>query len=121
MKKIVFCLMIASLPGNGGAAVTLVEIEVAEPLMGQNGQSAQKQRPQEIKSAPKQIEQLHIEGYIDKQYVRLVVDIVKDKLVNGYLFENKGVKRYVYGEKINGVLHIYDSEGRHLTVVLDNK
>lgn len=67
------------------------------------------------------INQLHIDGYIDRNYVRLVVDVESNNNLTGYIFEGRGnqAKTYVYGQKVNGALHMYDKNGRHLTVVLN--
>lgn len=64
---------------------------------------------------------LHIDGYIDKEYVRLEVEIGRDQKLTGYLFDQSGLGRYVYGEKKEGVVHVYDTNGQHLTVIIDKK
>ena len=66
----------------------------------------------------KRIEQYQIEGYADSKYVRFVVDIANKKFINGYQIEKDGAETYVNGELVDGVLHIYDSNSNHLTVIL---
>jgi len=70
-----------------------------------------------VKSTTQQFE---IEGYANSVYVRFVVDVVNNKRVSGLMFHENGVSSYVYGDIVNGVLHIYDSKGLHFTVIVAN-
>ncbi len=63
-------------------------------------------------------QQLQIEGYVDSSYVRVIVDISKDKLITGQMFLENGEATYVYGEFVKDVLHLYQPEGRHFTVII---
>lgn len=112
------------------AAVTVVSNEnnvekAAEPVQQPVSDETRKPgsgsrvRAIEVQSPAKK--KLHIDGYIDKQYVRLEVEISNDKKLTGYLFDQSGVGRYVYGEKMDGVVHIYDTNGQHLTVIIDKQ
>lgn len=77
--------------------------------------------PNKIARPKNQTTQLHLDGYIDKNYVRLVVDIEKNNMLSGYMFGKDDARTYVYGQKVNGALHMYDQNGRHFTIILDNK
>ncbi len=62
---------------------------------------------------------LQIEGYVDSNYVRVIVDNVSnDKLITGQMFQENEEAIYVYGEFINDELHLYGPKGRHFTVII---
>jgi len=63
------------------------------------------------------IHQLEIEGYANSVYVRFVVEITNNKLIVGQMFRGKGEARYVYGESLDGILHLYGPKGEHYTVI----
>lgn len=69
-----------------------------------------------IKTKSKQIE---ITGYVNSNYVYLIIDIEKGRYVSGNIFQN-GKPTYIYGEYVNGVLYIYDNKGKQYTVISDN-
>lgn len=122
MKKLLLiCLITFCFHSYSYAVVTIVDSESTnsdskKPVVKPVKKS--KKAGYKVKAKPRKIEQLHIDGYIGRQYVRLVVDIVDDKELTGYLFEHNGSKIYIYGEKIHGDLHLYDESGRYLNVVL---
>lgn len=70
-----------------------------------------------INITPKKIEQYQIEGYADSRYVRFVVDVANQKIVNGQMLKN-GTTEYVYGEFVDDVLHLYGQTGEHFTVII---
>lgn len=60
-----------------------------------------------------------IEGYVDSNYVRVIVDsISNDTLITGQMFQGDKQAIYVYGELINDELHLYGPKGRHFTVII---
>ena len=119
MKKLILFYLIAySFSSYSNADVSLISNKDVHTESTSSKETRHKKLPMKV-IKPQIIKQLHIDGYIDSNYVRLIVDIVNGKKLTGYLFEQTDSKKYVYGEKINGVLHLYDPNGRHLTVVLD--
>jgi len=73
------------------------------------------------KKAPRvknKIHQLEIEGYADSVYVRFVVEISNKKVIAGQMFQDTGGPTYVYGENLDGVLHLYGEKGEHFTVIV---
>ena len=108
MKKLMLFYLIAySFSGYSYADVSLSSNKDVHAESTSSKETGQKKLPMKV-TKPEIIKQLHIDGYIDTKYARLVVDIVNGKKLTGYLFEQTGSKKYVYGEKINGVLHICD-------------
>lgn len=100
----------------------LAEVEKpAKPTEPEKSRSLPTRPKKKISRPNSPITQLHIDGYINKNYVRLVVDIEKNNMLTGYIFEKSNVKTYVYGQKVNGALHMYDENGRHFTVIIDTK
>lgn len=65
-------------------------------------------------------ERMELHGFVNKDYVRFIVDVTKDNAVSGQMFSAKGTNQYVYGELLDGVLYLYDRNGRFFTVVLSN-
>ena len=64
-------------------------------------------------------QQFQIEGYVDSDYVRVVVDNVsKDKLITGQMFLENREAIYVHGEFVDDILHLYGPEGTHFTVIV---
>lgn len=61
--------------------------------------------------------QYNVEGYVDSSYVRFVVELTANNLITGQIIQPNGINRAVSGELINGVFHLYDSEGEHFTVI----
>lgn len=70
-----------------------------------------------VPQKPSVAKQVQIEGYADSVYVRFIVDITKDKMVSGQMIEEAGAT-YVYGEIIDGMLHLYDTHGKHYQVIV---
>ena len=68
---------------------------------------------------PKYVEQYDVEGYINQQYVRLVLEVADHKTVVGNMFDQSGRSVYVHGEYYNGALHVYDTNGTHFTIVVE--
>jgi len=74
-----------------------------------------------LESSPQQkdvIRQLEVEGYANSVYVRVVIEITNNKNIVGQMFYGNGVATYVYGEKLEGVLHLYGEKGGHFTVIV---
>ncbi|MDT8405842.1 MAG: hypothetical protein RQ715_01185 [Methylococcales bacterium] len=92
------------------AAMSLSSV-YADITIGGKSQ-AEKQTPKTIKVA----EKMDIDGYVDGSYIRLAIDVLPNKDVVGYLFEGKK-RTYIYGQKVQGALHMYSEDGRHITVV----
>lgn len=67
---------------------------------------------------PQRIEQYEIEGYIDNEYVRLILDVDSKKNVVGNIYDKLGKETYVHGEYVDGAFHIYDVNGTHFTVLI---
>ncbi len=88
------------------------DIPAKKPVIKQYDQKKNK-----IHRTPSKIEQYQIEGYADSKYVRFVVDITNNKIVNGQMFKN-GTIEYVHGEMVDGVLHLYGQTGEHFTVII---
>lgn len=126
MKKLLLiCVITFCFHSYSYAIITIVDNEATNPAPKPKPPAVtkvtkRKKATYKVKVKPKyrRIEQLHIDGYIDAEYVRLVIDIVNGKKFTGYLFEHGDSQMYIYGEKINGVLHIYDENGRYLNVVM---
>lgn len=65
--------------------------------------------------------QYELQGYLNKQYVYLIVEKTGDKQIVGYVFDGTGNKKYVYGEWVNKTLQIYDPSNTKSTVsLIDN-
>lgn len=72
-----------------------------------------------IRVQPQYVEQFEVEGYVNQQYVRLVVEVSDHKTVVGNLYDKSGRGTFVHGEYYHGALHVYDANGRHFTVIVD--
>ena len=70
------------------------------------------------KPIPRNIEQYEIEGYIERKYVRLVLEVTDQQTVVGNIYDKKGKGVYVHGEYLDGAFHVYDPEGTHFTIIL---
>ncbi len=77
--------------------------------------SVKKKLSQPIK---KHVQQVEIEGYADSRYVRFVVDIVNSTTVAGQMHGTNGPKSNVHGEIVDGVIHLYEPNGQHYTVII---
>lgn len=77
------------------------------------------QIPKEKKVAAKKkkIEQYEVQGYVQDKYVRFVIELINGKEIKGHMFVEQGDESYVYGEYIDGTLHIYDMKGEHFIVL----
>jgi len=107
--------LIKNQPEVDFAAITFSEVEVkAKP---------KKAKPRSLKRKNKkpEIKQYEIEGYINKDYVRAVLEMESDKYVVGNIYDKSGKQTYVYGEYVDGALHVYDKKGKHFTIVVDKK
>ena len=62
--------------------------------------------------------QYNIEGYVDSNYVRFVVELTDNNLIAGQMVRGDGHNVPVSGTLVNGVLHLYDLNGTHFTVVI---
>lgn len=73
---------------------------------------------------PEQPSQYQLQGYVNKQYVYLVVEKAKadDQQVVGYMFDGKGNKKYVFGEWVNNTLQVYEpSKAKGSSVLLNEQ
>lgn len=78
---------------------------------------AQPPEKKKVKTRKKKIEKYEIQGYVKRKYVRFVVDLIDGKDIRGHMFNEQGEESYVYGEYVDGVLHIYDMNGEHFIVL----
>jgi len=115
MKKLIFICLCTGYLNSSLAEVSLVKKELEEKK--QAVRETKKKIITHLKK-PETISQYQVEGYADSQYVRFVVDVANKKIVNGLKIESDGNSTYVYGELVDGVLHLYEPDGRHLTVVV---
>jgi hypothetical protein len=119
---------------NQSFAVDLTQVEnsVDEPLLQLAAVSftdkpskpkpapkKRKAKSRSIKPLPRKIEQYDIEGYIDQQYVRVVLEVADKQTVVGNIYDSQGKGVYVHGEYLDGALHVYDPEGTHFTIILN--
>lgn len=86
---------------------------LAAVSFAENKQPEKKQ----VKTRKKKIEKYEIQGYVKRKYVRFVVDLIDGKEIRGHMFNEQGEESYVYGEYVDGVLHIYDMNGEHFIVL----
>ncbi len=112
---VLFCLIAFGFHGLAYSAVNMVEKEPATDSM----QKAKPKPKKKIVVSPKPIVQLHIDGYLDQKYVRLVLDVENDKDVSGYIFFEDGSHKYIYGDKEGNAFHIYNPGGGYINVILD--
>lgn len=99
-------------------------VSYAAVSIGDNGKAPEQKKTTSIpkmgeKAAriKNRIHQLEIEGYANSVYVRFVVEITNNKLIAGQMFRGKGEAKYVYGESLDGILHLYGPNGEHFTVI----
>lgn len=76
-----------------------------------------KSEKKKVKTKKKKIEKYEIQGYVKRSYVRFVVDLIDGKEIRGHMFNEQDEESYVYGEYVDGVLHIYDLNGEHFIVL----
>ena len=114
MKNKLIMLMLVWQSGSFATVNIAEEIKVSEKKQITNSRG--KRTISTNKEKNKQ--QLQIEGYVDSNYVRVIVDISKNKLITGQMFLENGDATYVYGEFVEDVLHLYEPEGRHFTVII---
>lgn len=103
---------------NSHAVVKIVSKKNTNTENRTSNATTEIKRPKKVITKNKKPKQLYINGYIDSKYVRLVVEFENENHLTGYLFEQNKTKKYIYGEKINNVLYIYDPSGQRLTVIL---
>lgn len=58
-----------------------------------------------------------LQGYLNNQYVYLIVKRNGEKDIKGYLFDN-GERKYIYGEWFDRRLIIYDQTNNRLNILL---
>lgn len=58
-----------------------------------------------------------IEGFIGSKYARIVVESNKGGVIRGRLFVQDSPSLFVQGKKVNNVIHLYDSESNHFTII----
>lgn len=122
MKKIIlflFCIS-SAFYNTSNAVVKIVSKKVTNTTIPTGISFRKIKPPKQVIIKNQRSKQLYIDGYINSKYVRLVVEFENDKNLTGYLFENNKTKKYIYGEKINNVLYIYDTSGQQFTVILSN-
>lgn len=63
--------------------------------------------------------QYEIHGYLNKQYVYLIVEKTGERDIAGYMFDSKGNRKYVYGEWFDKSIQIYGPgpTGKSLTIL----
>ena len=65
------------------------------------------------------VEQYEIEGYINQEYIRAVLEVENKQSVIGNIYDDQGNGTYVHGEYLDGALHVYDNAGTHFTIILN--
>lgn len=60
-----------------------------------------------------------INGYLNRKYVYLIVKKTGNNHIEGYLYDGKGNKRFVYGEWFRQQLQVYDTDRQRFTVILN--
>lgn len=122
MKKIILLLLCISSTfyNTSNAVVKIVSKKVTNTSIPPGISFRKIKPPKQVIIKNQRSKQLYIDGYIDSKYVRLVVEFENNKNLTGYLFENNKTKKYIYGEKINNVLYIYNTSGQQFTVILSN-
>ena len=101
-------------------------ILLADISIGQSEEQFSIKKPQKkskpeliIKNKPLKYE---ISGYIKhNRYVRALVEIDKNNLLNGYLFIEDKPAEFVYGRLENGSLYMYDTHGELFTILVSKK
>ncbi len=68
---------------------------------------------------PHKVGQYEIEGYMDKEYVRVVLEVEKKGRIVGNIYDKAGKGIYVHGEYQEGALYVYDDEGTEYTIVVE--
>jgi len=112
-------LMILMLVWQGGSFAT---VNIAEEVKEPNKKQLLKVGKEKISlQTERNKPQIEIEGYVDSNYVRVIVDTSEDKLVTGQMFRENGKSIYVYGEFVNDELHLYDPKGKHFTVIMSKE
>ncbi len=64
------------------------------------------------------VKHYHIEGYADSNYVKFVLDVESNKIIAGQMINQDQAAKPVHGEIVDDVLHIYDKNGKHFTVIV---
>ena len=94
MKKLILFYLIAySFSSYSNADVSLISNKDVHTESTSSKETRHKKLPMKVTIKPQIINQLHIDGYIDSKYVRLIVDIVNGKKLTGYLFEHTDSKK----------------------------
>jgi hypothetical protein len=100
---------------SGSFATVNIAEEIKAPQKKQTAKGLLKEKIKPQKNR----QQFQIEGYVDSDYVRVIVDNVsKDEIITGQMFQENGEAIYVHGEFVDDVLHLYGPKGRHFTVIV---
>ena len=102
-----------------GAGMMLAQVSIHEKL---KEQSRPKPRPKTrsiSKVIPHKVEQYEIEGYMDKKYVRVVLEVENKDRIVGNIYDKAGKGIYVHGEYQEDALYVYDDEGTEYNIVID--
>ena len=61
-----------------------------------------------------------LRGSLNREYVYLIVKKTGQRQIEGYLFDSRGNRKFIYGEWFNRELQIYDrSNKRHIVILYD--
>lgn len=100
----------------------LAEVKFAEkaPLPSKSTHT-HKAKSRSLMPQPKSkvVEQYEIEGYIEQEYIRAVLEVENKQSVIGNIYDYQGNGTYVHGEYLDGALHVYDTAGTHFTIILN--
>ncbi len=103
------------------AAINFSEVTITEPTT----KPRKKFKSRSIKRSAVNSErkQYEIEGYMNNNqaYVRMVLEKENDKYVVGNMYDKSGKETYIHGEYVDGALHVYDKQGVHYTIVVNEK
>lgn len=72
--------------------------------------------PQKIKTTG--TDHYEIEGYVNSNKVRIVIEVDKNQKVVGNMYDDNGMETYMHGEYINGAFELYDQKGEHYRVLM---
>ena len=74
-----------------------------------------------VKTIVKQKTHWHeLHGSLNREYVYLIVKKTGQRQIEGYLFDGRGNKKFVYGEWFNKELQVYDRSKKRLIVILND-
>ena len=108
----------ATLPENNTS--NSVKLETANskisPSKKEQLEPEEKIKPQQIETEEREL--YEIEGYINSDKVRIVIEMDKNQEVVGNMYNSKGMQTYMHGEYINGAFEMYDAKGEHYRVLM---